>query len=82
MGSIAVLKKALKSALTFPRLPLHFRENRPFGKSDNRKGSSQYPTLPAWLVYRKKALFKRGVRCSEALGHFLAEGRILAEFSN
>ena len=32
MGSIAVLKKALKSALTFPRLPLHFRENRPFGR--------------------------------------------------
>jgi hypothetical protein len=29
MGSNAVLKKALKSALTFPGIPLHFRESRP-----------------------------------------------------
>jgi hypothetical protein len=48
----------------------------------NRKGSSQYPALPAWQVYRKKALFKRGVRCSEAFRHLLAEGRILTEFLN
>jgi len=32
MGSNAVLKKVLNSALTFPRLPLHFRESRPFGR--------------------------------------------------
>lgn len=36
----------------------------------------------AWQVYRKKALFKRGVRCSETFRHLLAEGRILTEFLN
>ncbi len=33
MGSNAVLKKALKSALTFPGIPVHFRESRPFWRA-------------------------------------------------
>jgi hypothetical protein len=32
MGSNAVFNKALKSALTFPRRPLHFRGSQPFGR--------------------------------------------------
>lgn len=40
------------------------------------------PPYPLGGFTAKKALFKRGVRCSEALRHLLAEGRILTKFLN